>query len=784
MKHNYKPVICSLAITKAEKFIFSKSKANFILAFLFTILGFTDVFGQVTDTYTTTGAGTWIAPCGVTSVTIEAWGAGGSGGGTTANTSLGGGGGAGGTYVRSIITVVPNTTYNLYVAPTTVGTNAAGAKGQGSWFINNTTLFAEGGNGGAAPNGALGAAGGAGSITSSIGTVRTAGADGANGTALIGGAGGDGSTGGGAGGALRNSGGGNGRNGNAIAGAGGGAFVDDNINRTGGNGARGEIRITYTIVTPANPGNPTSNSPQCNPPGVTLMSSGTPPAGITWYWQTTALGTSTANSGATFVVTTSGTYYLRAQNNTTGCWSTGSGSLAVTVTPSLSTIAGTPAPTNAATGICYAGGSPLTSLTWNAVAGATSYDVYFGAGSLPGTAIANVATNSYTLGTLSASTTYYWQVVPRNACGATTGTPATWTFTTAAAPCVCVPTSANDTYPISNVTFAGINNNSSATVTAGPDYQDFSGIFGNVTAGSTYNISVTSTGAGGTNTFYQYVYFDWNNNGNFADDGGPYNLGNYTTATATFNLNITIPVTATIGTIKFRVVNSFNSILNPCATTGYFQMEDYSVTILAAPPCTEPTAQPTALVLTAGTPSGTALNGSFTAASPAPQNYLVVMNTTGTAPTSLIMDGTTYPIGSSIGVGNTVVDSDSNTTFTATGLNPSTTYYFYIYSLNALCTGGPLYNTNPTVLIGNATTSTGAPTYCTPDTTLGQNDNKYINRVAFIGTLVETNNTSTYSNATPGYQDFTGLAVKAQQAQGEGVNMIVESLGGRIRLHA
>ena len=78
MKHNYKPVICSLAITKAEKFIFSKSKANFILAFLFTILGFTDVFGQVTDTYTTTGAGTWIAPCGVTSVTVEAWGAGGS----------------------------------------------------------------------------------------------------------------------------------------------------------------------------------------------------------------------------------------------------------------------------------------------------------------------------------------------------------------------------------------------------------------------------------------------------------------------------------------------------------------------------------------------------------------------------------------------------------------------------------------------------------------------------------------------------------------------------------
>ena len=159
-------------------------------------------------------------------------------------------------------------------------------------------------------------------------------------------------------------------------GAGGGAFVNSNTNRSGGDGARGEIRITYTIALPATPANPTSNSPQCNPPGVTLTRTGTPPVGETWYWQTTAGGTSTANSAATFVATTSGTYYIRSQNNTTGCWSAGSGSVAITITPSLSAVAGTPAPTNAATGICYAGGSTLTDLTWNAVAGATSYDVY------------------------------------------------------------------------------------------------------------------------------------------------------------------------------------------------------------------------------------------------------------------------------------------------------------------------------------------------------------------------------------------------------------------------
>lgn len=338
----------------------------------------------------------------------------------------------------------------------------------------------------------------------------------------------------------------------------------------------------------------------------------------------------------------------------------------------------------------------------------------------------------------------------------------------------CIPSSTENTYPISNVTFAGINNNSSAAITAGPDYQNFTAISGNVTAGSTYNISVTSTGAGGTNTFYQYVYFDWNNNGNFSDDGGPYNIGNYTTATGTFNLNITIPLTATIGTIKFRVVNSFNSILNPCATTGYFQMEDYSLNIIAPPACTAPSAVPTSLILSAGTPSGTAINGSFTAAAPAPNSYLVVVSTSSIAPS--ISNGTTYTIGGNAGVGYTVVDTDTNTTFTAGGLNPSTTYYFYVYSMNNVCSGGPLYNTTP--LTGNLTTGATAPSYCNATTQTGQ-ATRYIDDISFLGMLngniYNLNTGSTTTPAPGGYQDWTGLATKPRQAQGGGVNISFES---------
>ncbi|SEG50495.1 hypothetical protein SAMN05421847_2541 [Halpernia humi] len=712
--------------------------------------------------------------------------------------------------------------------------------------------------------------------------------------------------------------------------------------------------------------------------------------------------------------------------------------LTVNTTPATVT---TPVPTNGATNVCYTGSGSINSISWAASAGATSYDVYFGAGSVPGTITANVTTNSYNTGALAANTTYYWRVVARNSCGVAVSS-ATFTFTTSSAPCYCAssggnitdgitgvnfntinnlntsvntgyndyttlsttitkgftydlnvyintggpytnyqtvyidwngngdftdagesynlgtatnvtngltsinplsitvppgaitgtvrmriqskynsattgpcdtgfdgegedyslniidivactsptaqptalnlsvsgttingtftaaspaaqsylvianttgvaptitngtayaigdvlggtnfvvdndtntslsasslipftkyyffiysmnnictggplylttsplignattsyctPTGTGSGYPITNVKFGTLFNNNSTATTF---YEDFSTITANVTGGSIYNLSVTATGntfAG--NTFYQYAFFDWNNNGSFSDPGETYLLGSYNTLTATFNKDIIIPPDAYVGKIRMRVANSFYGILSPCATAGYFQMEDYSLNVAKAPDCTVPTAQPTALVLT---PGATSIAGSFTAASPASQNYLVIMNSTGVAPTSQITNGTTYTIGSSIGVSNTVIDTDNNTTFTAAGLNTNTTYYFFIYSMSALCIGGPLYNTNPTVLIGNATTTGTPPAPCIPSTIAPNNVDRYIDRVAFIGTMVETNNTSTYSTTTPGYEDFTGLATKAVQAQGEGVNMIVESIGGRAKL--
>lgn len=126
------------------------------------------------------------------------------------------------------------------------------------------------------------------------------------------------------------------------------------------------------------------------------------------------------------------------------------------------------------------------------------------------------------------------------------------------------------------------------------------------------------------------------------------------------------------------------------------------------PGCTPPTNQPTVLNLT---PALTSIDGSFTAAAPGAVNadeYLVIVSTSPTL-TGQPVNGTVYAIDDVVGNGEVV--SISGTTFTASGLTPATTYYFFVYS-NSLPTN--CYNiTSP--LTGNVSTS--SPPACTPPAT-------------------------------------------------------------------
>jgi hypothetical protein len=230
----------------------------------------------VTELLTTTGAGTWTKPAGVTEITVECIGGGGAGGGGTANPS-GGGGGAGGQYARSILTYESAQQSISY----TVGAGATGGQGDGLAGSNSTwntnQVVAVGGDGGTgnATSGEF-APGGVGSTVGGVGDIVYKGGSGFLGqddfTTAIGGAGGGGagSTGDGgdapnflAGGTGASELGGNGGNGVDTTGApliggtgldygggGGGSATSQATNATGGSGAQGVIRVAYTAPPP------------------------------------------------------------------------------------------------------------------------------------------------------------------------------------------------------------------------------------------------------------------------------------------------------------------------------------------------------------------------------------------------------------------------------------------------------------------------------------------------------------------------------------------------------
>ncbi len=126
-------------------------------------------------------------------------------------------------------------------------------------------------------------------------------------------------------------------------------------------------------------------------------------------------------------------------------------------------------------------------------------------------------------------------------------------------------------------------------------------------------------------------------------------------------------------------------------------------------PCATPIDQATTLTLSS--PSGTSVNGSFTAASSAPSGYLVVSYLSGATPTTPV-SGTTYTVGASLGAGK-IVSVGSATSFTSTGLLPGFSYDYYVYSMNTgIC--ATVYNTASPLMATVTTSSTGATVLINP----------------------------------------------------------------------
>ena len=138
---------------------------------------------------------------------------------------------------------------------------------------------------------------------------------------------------------------------------------------------------------------------------------------------------------------------------------------------------------------------------------------------------------------------------------------------------------------LNNVTFAGINNN---TTCGSGGYTNWTSLTGSVTIGSTYPFSCKTT------LYYSgdaaEVWIDWNQNSLFTDAGEYYSC-TYTGSGGVFTTSITVPGTATAGSTRMRVRMRYNGTANsPCGNSGssFGEVEDYTIAVSGGSACVNP----------------------------------------------------------------------------------------------------------------------------------------------------------------------------------------------------
>ncbi|MBW7674524.1 reprolysin-like metallopeptidase [Chryseobacterium chendengshani] len=297
-------------------------------------------------------------------------------------------------------------------------------------------------------------------------------------------------------------------------------------------------------------------------------------SGVTW----TTLLAGTPNDGSQAVTipnatTTTGRIMVKGSNHI--FFDVNNANISVNAgSGSTDTVAPT-APTLSASGTT----STSTNLSWSGATdavGVTGYDVYQGTSLLGST-----ASTSYTVTSLSPSTTYGFTVKAKDAAGNISTASNSVSVTTLAGTTItyCTATATNTADErIGNVKFGTINNTSTGT----SGYENFTSVATDVTRGSTYTISVTPVW---TSTKYNEayaLYIDYNKDGDFTDSG---ELAWTKTASQTTPVtgSITIPSTAVLGSTRMRVMMQYNSIpSSSCGSYTYGQVEDYTLNIISS----------------------------------------------------------------------------------------------------------------------------------------------------------------------------------------------------------
>lgn len=232
-------------------------------------------------------------------------------------------------------------------------------------------------------------------------------------------------------------------------------------------------------------------------------------------------------------------------------------------------------PANGATMVSYQ--KPVT-LVWTAPTTGDlpdSYDVYMDTNPNPTTLLGNTMGTSFTTSVASAyETTYYWKIVPKNLAGSATAC-SVFSFTTMTKTYCDAASIGTDYEKISNVTFADINQSSTAEV----GYEDFTAVKGNVTAGQSYTFTAKYSSTS-YSTDQLIVWIDFNQDKDF-DDAGEMVLAT-ANKKSPWTGTITIPATAPLGTTRMRVRlhdTSDGANDTPCGNSSYGQVEDYTLNI-------------------------------------------------------------------------------------------------------------------------------------------------------------------------------------------------------------
>jgi len=289
----------------------------------------------------------------------------------------------------------------------------------------------------------------------------------------------------------------------------------------------------------------------------------------------TLLGSTSSTTFSVIGLTASTTYSFSVKaKDAAGNLSLSSNLVSVTtLAPVLDTTLPT-APTLTATGTTQTN----TNLSWSGATdnvAVTGYDVYQGA-----SLIASVATTSYTVSGLTASTAYTFSIRSKDAAGNISAPSNIVNVTTLAVVVTSYCASqGNSTVSekIGRVVFGTINNTSTGT----NGYENFTALSANAIRGTGYTITITPSWTSTSFNEGYGVWIDFNGDGDFADAGETV-LSRARSKTTPISGTITIPATAKLGITRMRVSMKYNATPTSCEIFSFGQVEDYSINIVAS----------------------------------------------------------------------------------------------------------------------------------------------------------------------------------------------------------